>query len=361
MTGGGTAGHILPALELLRVYRREMAADGFFIGCAEGLESRIVPGRGERLEIVPGLPVARTTWTGKLAAIPSLSRGIMAARRLLRREGTQVVIGFGGYASFGGCLAARSLGLPVIVHEANAAPGLANTILGKIANRVCVGFEEAATHFAAAKVVHTGTPCSSAAPSRRSFDPPHRFLVLGGSTGSPHLNREAPRVFEILKQRGLEFSVRHIAGSCDVAAIEQDYESRSIEARVDSFVDDMRGAYAEADFAISCAGGLTLAELASAGLPALLVPLSSASQNHQIPNAGAYAAYTGVSWVAENEWNAQEQAEGIERMFAQPALMREIGARTLQWAVRDAAHRVIQVCEETLGHSEKRARSTARG
>ncbi len=346
MTGGGTAGHILPGVELLKAYRRDLGAEGFFIGCAEGLESRIVPGRGERLEIVPGLPVKRTTQMEKLAAIPSLMRGIAAARKILRREKTEIVIGFGGYASFGGCLAARSLGLPVIVHEANVEPGLANALLARIATRVCTGFVEAAARFP--KAVHTGTPCAIADAVERSFETPYRFLVLGGSTGSPHLNREAPRLFEILQKRGMRFSVRHIAGVGATEALARDYAARSVSARVDGFVEDIRGAYAEADFAIACAGGLTLAELAAAGLPALLVPLSLASNDHQSPNARAYAEATGANWVSEQQWNAAEQAGWIEKLFAAPARLLEITRRTTAWGVRDAAQRVIQVCEEMI-------------
>src|SRR5215472_14347542 len=123
VTGGGTAGHVLPAIEIIRHYRRQAGAEGFYIGCAAGLESKIVSSRGERLELIPGWPWARQGWLGKLRAIACLPVGVLAARRLLRREGTQLVVGTGGYASFSAYLAAYSLGIAIVILEANAKPG----------------------------------------------------------------------------------------------------------------------------------------------------------------------------------------------------------------------------------------------
>jgi UDP-N-acetylglucosamine--N-acetylmuramyl-(pentapeptide) pyrophosphoryl-undecaprenol N-acetylglucosamine transferase len=349
VTGGGTAGHILPALELLRAYRAALGSEGYFIGCAEGLESRIVPPTGEILEIIPGLPVAKQGWSGKLAAIASLRRGILAARRILRRERTEVVIGFGGYAAFGACVAARSLGLPVVIHDSNAAPGLANRTLAMIAQRVCVGFEEAASRFGSSRVIHTGTPCRAARPRIRTGNARVRFLVMGGSLGSPHLNREAPRLFAALRKLDRPFSIRHLVGFQDAAAVRRAYEAAHIEeARIDEFVEDMASAYAESDFVISCSGGLALAELAAAGLPALLVPFSAAAYHHQTANARAFADRTGAIWVAESEWDAEQQAARIARLLDDPGSLERMSRGAAEWAVKDASQQVIGVCEDLL-------------
>jgi len=149
VTGGGTAGHILPAVEFLQTYRREFGADGCFIGCAAGLESRLVPANGERLEVIPGRPWARQGWMGRLRALACLPAAILAARRILRREKIQLAIGSGGYASFSTCVAAYTLGVPVVIHEANAEPGLANRIVARIAALICVGFPRLPAAFAA--------------------------------------------------------------------------------------------------------------------------------------------------------------------------------------------------------------------
>lgn len=163
VAGGFTAGHILPALELLRAYRDDHWAQCFFIGCPNGMETRLVAEAGLRLETIPGAPIARQSVLGQLSGVSALARGILAGRALLQREWTQLVIGFGSYASSGACLAAWSLGIPVVLHESNAALGKANRLLFGFARRVCVAFDSVPAH---PRVVRTGTPCW---PPRRPF------------------------------------------------------------------------------------------------------------------------------------------------------------------------------------------------
>lgn len=344
IAGGGTAGHICLGLEVLRAYRRKPGLDGFWIGCEHGLESRLVPANGERLETIPGLPFAREAWRGKLAAASSIARGIPAARHLLRRERTQIVIGVGGYASISACLAARSLGLPVVLHEANAEPGLANKVLARFAQHICCGFEEAAAQFGGRPVTVTGTPSTVSSNSPAwSAEPPFRFLVAGGSLGSPFLNREAPRLFASLA--GENFTVRHLAGFSDHDAVAQAYADSGVGARVDPFVHEMSSVYAEADFVISCAGAMTLAELSCLGLPSLLVPLGNAANDHQAANARAYAKRTGTGWVAEHDWRTEQQAAWLKSLLRQPDTLAEMRKRVRSAARPEAAAEIVRVTE----------------
>ena len=347
MTGGGTAGHILPALEFLRVYRREFGAVGYFIGCAAGLESRLVPAHGERLETIPGLPWARQGLRGRLRAVTCLPAGVLAARRILRREKTQLVIGAGGYAAFGACMAAYTLGLPVVIHEANAEPGLANRMAARIATLVCVGFPETARRVRGTVEV-TGVPTGAIGPSQPRDTPPWRFLVLGGSEGSPLLNRAAPELFAELRRRGLEFSVRHICGFGDPAAIARAYASADVVAEVDTFVDDMAAVYAGATLAIASAGALTAAELSAAAIPSFLVPLPGAANDHQAANAAAYSARTGAAVVPESQWDAPRLAARIAGILADPRELQLLRQGAAQWDNTDAALRVVRACERIL-------------
>ncbi len=350
MTGGGTAGHVLPAVEFLQSYRREFGASGCFIGCATGLESRLVPARGERLEVIPGHPWARQGWVGRLRAAACLPAAIRAARRILRREKTQLVIGSGGYASFSTCVAAYTLGVPVAIHEANAEPGLANRIVARFAALVCVGFPEAAARVRGPVEV-TGIPTGWIERSTPPAAPPWRFLVLGGSEGSPLLNREAPRLFAELRRRGADFSVRHIAGFGDAARIAREYAAAEVAAQVDAFVDDIAAVYSGATLAVASAGARTLAELSAAGIPSLLVPLPGAAHDHQAANARLYAARTGAAVLAERSWDPGALASRLESLLADPPELRRLGERAATWDNRGAALKVVRACERMLVNS----------
>lgn len=344
VAGGYTAGHILPAIEFLRACRAECGAEGFVIGCPGGMEDRIVPDSGERLELISGAPMTGQSWLRKAAAVSSLARGIAAARRLLRRERTELVIGFGSYAATGACLAAYSLGIPFVIHESNAVLGQANRLLLPFARRVCVAFDGVSGD---RRVVRTGTPCRAGVASKPARDGQLRILVVGGSQGSPHLNREVPGLIGMLKARR-EISVVHVTGDFDVPSVESSYRELGVEARVEKFVRDMPALYAGTDFVISSAGGVSLAEIADSALPALLVPLSTASGNHQVANARAFCSETGSLWVPEDDWDATAEARRITALLSDPGALAQLKARTAAWAVRDAAQRMISVCEEVL-------------
>lgn len=337
----------MPALEILRAYRQEFGATGYFVGCSAGLETRLVPGYGERLEVIPGLPWARQGVTGKLRAISCLWAGVQAARKILQRERTQLVIGTGGYASFSTCIAARWLGVPVVIHESNAEPGLANRLVAEVAALVCVGFAEATRRVRGAVQV-TGVPVGSIVRSQAHDAPPWRFLVLGGSEGSPVLNRQAPTLFAELRRRGLSFSVRHISGFEDPAAIARTYAEAGVEAEVDSFVDDMASLYEGATLAIASAGARTAAELSAAAIPAFLVPLPGAANDHQTANAAAYSARTGAAVVPESQWDTDRIATRIASILANPSELRLLREGAAAWTNTDAALQVVRACERIL-------------
>src|SRR6185312_4698340 len=346
VTGGGTAGHTLPGIAFLKAFRQEWGAEGCFIGCACGFETRLVPAHGERLEVIPGLPWARQNVTGQLRAAMNIPRGVLAARAILRRERTELVIGAGGYASFGACLAARSLGIPVVIYESNAELGIANRILEKLAALVCVAFGETASG-TTKPVEVTGVPLSGIRRAKWRGAAPWRFLVLGGSEGSPLLNEEAPRLFAAMKGRGIGFSVRHIAGLGDFAAISARYAAAGVDASGEGFTNDMAPVYDDATFDITSAGIHTLAELSAAGIPSLIVPLSGAARNHQLANARLYAARTGAKVIPESEWNAESAAVWLTEIL-NPEALRRLHRDASNWVNDNAALAMVRACERLI-------------
>lgn len=347
VAAGGTAGHIVAGLEFLKAYRSEFGAEGLLIGCNGPLEERLAAARGDRIEHVPGLPFALQNWRGKAAAAAAIGRGVRAARQVLRREGIQLVIGTGGFGSFNPCLAARSMRLPLVIHEANASPGIANRVLARAADRVCVGFESAAS-LGGGQAVVTGNPGIAVRRQARVAGQPARILVTGGSLGSPMLNREAPELFAVLRGQGLGFSVHHIAGLGNREAVEREYAARSIAARVEEFAERMEEAYATADFAITAAGALTIADLAAGGVPALLVPHAGVAHGHQAGNAREYAAQSGALWVEESRWHREVQAGWISAILGDEQRWEELSRKAMACSRPDAARDVVRVCEELL-------------
>ncbi|MBL8209577.1 MAG: glycosyltransferase [Bryobacterales bacterium] len=308
------------------------------------MENRLVLDSGERLETIPGAPVAGRSAIARVGAIYALARGVAWGRALLRREGTQLVIGFGSYAASGACLAAWSLGIPVVIHEANAAFGRANRLLLPFSQGVCVAFDG----FRNERVVRTGTPCRPTAAWIPAADGRLRVLVIGGSQGSSHLHQEAPKLLAAVNQSRC-LRVVHLTGEFDPAGVERLYRGVGVEARVEKFSYAMPALYAQTDFVVACAGGGCLAEIANQELPALLVPLSRAAENHQVDNAREFSLKTGCLWAREEEWDAAEQARRIVALLDNPEALDELKARTAQWGLQDATLRIIRVCEELLG------------
>ncbi len=356
IAAGGTAGHVHPALAVADAYRaHDPDVEIIFLGTADGIETRLVPRRGYPLRSIPGAPLLGVGLAGKARALAALIQGVAAARGILRTARTELVVGFGGYAGAGAILAARSLGLATAIHEANAVAGVANRMLGRFADRVLLGFPSAAADFRPEQTLITGFPIAdtitAATRDRNARPEPNtlHILVTGGSGGSAFLNRHAPVLLARVASGGLTLAIQHQSGTNDLAAVRAAYAAAGLEAAVSAYLDDMAAAYQEADFAITCAGAGTLAELAARGIPALLAPLASAALDHQRANARAYAAMTDSRCAPEDAWNVDELATYLIDLAQSPGALAAAGARVRAAARTDAAHTVVEALEALLG------------
>jgi UDP-N-acetylglucosamine--N-acetylmuramyl-(pentapeptide) pyrophosphoryl-undecaprenol N-acetylglucosamine transferase len=354
---GGTAGHVYPALAIAEAYRQTCGeVDVLFIGTPGGFEARLVPPRGYRLEIIRGAPLYGVDTCGKIWAAWHLGLGMVQARRLLRAMGVKLVIGLGGYASVGTLLAARYLGLHTAIHEANATPGLANRLLGRLVDRVYLGFGEAADAFPRGRALVTGTPLRgeiiAAGNARqgacRDTERPWRILVTGGSQGSPFLNRHVPDLLTRVGLDGVGLEIRHQVGNSAPEPVRAAYQAAKLSASVTPYIEDMAAAYGWADFVIACAGSGTVAELAVCGLPSLLVPLSAAAADHQAVNARAYAQASGVWWVREADWQTESLAAQLVSLFGDVMARQEAASRLRRLAIPQAAQRLVVDCEAMM-------------
>ena len=354
MAVGDTAGHVMPALAIAEAYRDVDRAIEVSFLAAGGPASRIVPRAGYALFEVPALPLARVGLGGKLRAALAVPRTIQTARRALRTTGARLVIGTGGYASGGVLLAARSLGLQTAIVELNVEPGLANRLLGRVVSRHYVAYEEAARRLPAGRSMTTG-PLVRPSLARRmapksppSPDRPVRLLVTGGSRGDAFLAAAMPAVAAALRSSGLALEVHHQVATLDPAPVALAYSRAGVKAVVSPFIEDIADAYAWADVAVARAGAGTLAELAVAGLPALLVPLADAAEDHQTVNAAAYAARGAARLLQERDWEPARAADILHEVFGADGRWTAMSNAARALGAADAAMVIVRDCEQAM-------------
>ncbi|RMD80254.1 MAG: undecaprenyldiphospho-muramoylpentapeptide beta-N-acetylglucosaminyltransferase, partial [Gammaproteobacteria bacterium] len=279
------------------------------LGTARGLEARLVPAAGFPLDLVPARGLRGAGAAGWLLGGARLAAAVARALGVLRRRRPQVVLGMGGYVSAPGALAARLLGLPLVIHEQNAVAGLANRLLAPLARQVLTAFPGV---LGARGARLTGNPVR---PEIAALPPPEarlgegrgptRVLVLGGSQGARALDEALPRALA-----GAPVTVRHQCGRGREEAVQRAYREAGVEARVQPFIEDMAEAYGWAELAVARSGALTVAELAAAGLGAVLVPYPHAVDGHQRRNA-AYLEEAGAARVVEQAPGEGAPAEAL--------------------------------------------------
>jgi len=348
IAGGGTGGHVFPALALGAALV-ERGLDIAFVGTPNGLEARLVAAAGRSLHLLPGRQVRGGGLRGAIAGAASLARGFGSALRLLARLRPRLVVGVGGYASVAGVLAARTRRIPVVLLEQNAIPGAANRHLGRVAQRICVGFAEAAAFFPAGRAVHTGNPVR---PEVLAVPPSPRdragLLVFGGSQGAHHLNEAMMAALEALGPAARSIRIRHQTGDADQGSVTAAYRRLGLDAQVEAFVDDMGSAYRAADVVVSRAGAMSCAEITAMGLPAILVPYPYAADDHQRRNAEVLAEAGAATMILDRELDAPRLAAALSGLLDDPEIRRAMAGRARDLGRPQAAAHVARVCFEVM-------------
>ncbi len=348
IAAGKTGGHIFPGIALAREIRaRRPDAPIVFIGTPEGLEHRLVPEAGFPLESIRASGFVGKSPGARLRALVNLPVGFFEARRILRRHKARAVAGMGGYVSVPVLAAARSLGIPTLVHDSDALPGVASRLLNRIATRTAVGVAEANARMARPGVV-TGTPVRpeffAGTGEQAAAGRPARLLVFGGSQGAAVLNRAMAEASRTLKVDGL--SVIHQTGERHLAATRALYGEVPAGWSLEAFLPRLWEPLAWADLVISRAGAMTLAELAAAGRPAILVPFGAAAHGHQAANALAFSL-AGAAWtIDEPSLDGGRLAESIRALFADPSRLAGMAAAARSLAAPEAARRLADLLFE---------------
>lgn len=339
----GTGGHIFPGLAVAEALRRH-GAEVVWLGTPAGLENRLVPARGIELEHITIGGLRGRGLVGWLAAPVRVLRAMLQARRILRRHRPDCALSMGGYVAGPGALAARLLGIPLVVHEQNAIAGFTNRLLAPLARRVFTGFPDTL-----ARGEHVGNPVREEIarlpePDARfaGRDGPLRVLVVGGSLGAGAFSEVLPEALSLIPASRRP-QVLHQAGRQYEATLAA-YRRFGIDGEVVEFIDDMAAAWRDADLAICRAGALTVAELAAAGLAAILVPFPHAVDDHQRANARFLADHEAGHLIGEADLDAKWLAERLGSVCRQQLLVMARNARAL--ARDDAAEAVAEACRE---------------
>ncbi len=341
IAAGGTGGHVFPGLAVADSLR----ASGWrvvWLGGESGMEAGLVAKRGYEMAAVrfSGVrgkgPLALLLLPLKLLlAFGQSARAILATR-------PDVVLGMGGYMSFPGGMMAALLGRPLVIHEQNSVAGLANRVLAGVADRVLCAFPGALKG-----ATHTGNPVrpETAAPEARYAHRtgPLRILVVGGSLGAKSLNEAVPRALALIAREARPH-VTHQSGAQHAETLKGAYAAAGVQANTPAFIDDMARAYSEADLAVCRAGATTVAEIAAAGLPSILVPFPHAADDHQTKNARFLSDAGAAVLVPQSELTPERLAELIAG-FNRKRLL-EMGARARSLGRPDATAAVARTCME---------------
>lgn len=354
ITAGGTGGHVYPGLAVARA----LIAQGIpvvWMGTRKGLEARVIPEAGIEMAWLEVNGLRGKGWQTLLLAPVNLLRALLQSVQIMLKHKPAAILGMGGFVAGPGGLVAALMGTPVVIHEQNAVAGLTNKLLSWVARRVLEGFP--GTFAKSDKVTATGNPvrldiAGLPSPLERLADrddEPVHILVVGGSLGAQALNQIVPQALAQLDV-AMRPLVRHQAGVKHIDQAQQHYTQAGVEASVTPFIEDMAEAYAWADLVICRSGALTVAELAAAGVAAILVPFPYAVDDHQTAN-GQYLAEKGAALLLQQRDLSVEQLAGVLRdLCSDRAKLRRMSIAARELAKPFATAQVAAICAAYAGY-----------
>lgn len=355
ITGGGTGGHVYPGLALAEalVARGHPRESIHWVGNTGKLEETAVPAAGFSIDLLPGRGLQRRLTTENISVLVKTSQAFGRAMRIVRRRRPAVVVGVGGYASLPCLVAARLQRIPTVVHEQNAAPGLANRIAVRLGARAAVSLPGTPLPGA----VMTGNPVRAAvvAVERMPAEKP-LVAVFGGSLGARRINHAAAELYDRWRGRN-DLTIHHVSGpsgydTAQAAWTAARRDGDALEYRLLPYEDKMPDLYAATTVAVCRAGATTVAELAAAGVPSVLVPLPGAPGDHQTRNAEALVDAGAAVLVPDAECTGARLAAELEPLLADSGRLDVMAAAARTLARPDAAHELAALVEAVADHHE---------
>ncbi|MGH9383833.1 MAG: undecaprenyldiphospho-muramoylpentapeptide beta-N-acetylglucosaminyltransferase [Vicinamibacterales bacterium] len=352
IAGGGTGGHLYPGIAVAReLLRRDGSTVVSFVGTASGIEARIVPREGFPLEVIRVAGLKRKSLIQRARGCLLLPLAAIDAWRVISRRRPDVVIGVGGFASGPALGIAALRGVPTLVLEQNAVPGLTNRLLAPLVRAAAVNFQEALRYFPKTGFV-AGNPVRSEflsiTEANEAHDTPRhaaRVLIVGGSQGAHAINVAMVEAAPRLAAAGVRVEITHQSGERDLDLVRVAYERAGLVARVEAFLYEIHREMKAADLVICRAGATTLAEVSASGRAAILVPLPTATDDHQRRNAAVFAAAGAALVIDERELDAERLAGAIAGLVGDRQRREQMGHAARRLARPDAAERIVDRIE----------------
>ena len=349
---GGTGGHVYPALAVARALQQH-SREIVWLGTHRGLESRIIPEAGIDMEWISVKGLRRKGVLALIIAPLQLAWALLQSLSVIIRRRPAAVLGMGGFASGPGGVAAWLTRRPLVIHEQNAAAGMTNRLLARLARVVLQAFPGSFNSNVSAETV--GNPVREditaiAHPTERynSRQGPMRLLVLGGSQGALALNRAVPAALALLDENARPL-VRHQCGERTLQMAKDAYAEHAVDVELLPFIEDMAEVYAWADLVVCRAGALTVAELCAAGLPSIFVPYPAAVDDHQTANAGPMAEAGAAAIIQEADLTPEVLAALLRERLQSRDLLRQNAEMARSLACPNALHRITEICLQQAG------------
>jgi UDP-N-acetylglucosamine--N-acetylmuramyl-(pentapeptide) pyrophosphoryl-undecaprenol N-acetylglucosamine transferase len=348
LAGGGTGGHVIPALAIAQQLKKAYAAEVLFIGTPRGMENRLVPVAGFDLRLVQVGALNRVSLATKLRTIVDLPRAVWDASRMLAEFRADVVIGVGGYASGPAMGAAILRGIPTIAFEPNVVPGFANRLVARWVSSAAVHFEETCKYFPNCHV--TGVPVRSAFFQIPPKSPGSQatLLVFGGSQGARAINDAMVESLPNLHQRAPTLHVVHQTGERDFERVSVAYAQSNISSTVHKFIDDMPGMFAKADLIVCRSGASTVGEITAAGKPAIFVPFPRAADDHQNVNARALERAGAAVVVEESKLESAYLVDTITALIDDSARLQRMSVAARALSHPKAVEEIAAIVKELI-------------
>jgi UDP-N-acetylglucosamine--N-acetylmuramyl-(pentapeptide) pyrophosphoryl-undecaprenol N-acetylglucosamine transferase len=350
LAGGGTGGHVIPALAIAQELKTHYGAEVLFIGTARGIENRLVPAAGFPLRLVQVGALNKVSLKTRLKTLFDLPRAVWDARRMLAEFRPDVVIGVGGYASGPAMLAAVLKRIPTLAFEPNVVPGFANRVVARMVSAAAVHFEETARYFPHATV--TGVPVREAffkIAGKPTTGGQPTLLVFGGSQGANAINQAMIQCLPELVRQVPSIHIIHQTGERGYDAAHTAYQQAGSSAEVYPFIADMPAFFARADLILCRSGASTVAEITAAGKPAVFVPFPRAADDHQRINAQALERAGAAVVAEETSLERVWLADTIAALLGDPARLRRMSRAACGLSHPEAARDIAAMAAQLAG------------
>ena len=344
MAGGGTGGHVIPALAVARELRAR-GHEAFFVGTERGMEAKLVPAEGFELQRIDIGGLNRVTMRQKAITLVKLPLTTLSCGKFVRAS--SAVFSMGGYVAGPPVMAALLRRKPVVVMEPNAIPGFTNRVIGRFVTRALISFAATGSYFPKGKTEITGLPVREEffRIAQRPRGSVLQVLITGGSQGSRTLNQAARASWPLIRQAGFPVRLVHQTGPREYEELRAAFAESGIEGEIVPFIADMPAAFAAADVVVCRSGAGAVSELAAAGKPSILVPFPFAADDHQTRNAEAMERGGAVRLIRDAEFTGGRLFAALGEISAAPELER-MARNARQFAKPGAARRAAEILEE---------------